>query len=69
MFRNSFKYQVNPGTRLVGKFNHSDSDSSLGTFYDGGFTEAVLGYAYRPVSHDRLNTLVKYTYFYNVPTT
>ena len=49
--------------------NHSESESSLGTFYDGGFTEAVLGYAYRPVEHDRLNALVKYTYFYNVPTT
>src|SRR5207244_3252903 len=32
-------------------------------------TEAVVGYAYRPVRNDRLNALVKYTYFYNVPTT
>jgi hypothetical protein len=69
LFRNSFKYQINPGARLLGKFNHSESESSLGTFYDGGFTEAVLGYAYRPVLHDRLNVLAKYTYFYNVPTT
>jgi lipopolysaccharide assembly outer membrane protein LptD (OstA) len=29
----------------------------------------VVGYAYRPVRNDRLNALVKYTYFYNVPTT
>jgi hypothetical protein len=28
----------------------------------------VLGFAYRPVRHDRLNTLVKCTYLYNVPT-
>ena len=28
-----------------------------------------MGYAYRPVEHDRMNALVKYTYFYNVPTT
>jgi flagellar motor protein MotB len=69
LFRNSFKYQMNPGSRLLGKLNHSTSESSLGTFYDGGFTEGVLGYAYRPIHHDRLNTLVKYTYFYNVPTT
>jgi flagellar motor protein MotB len=69
LFRNSFKYQVNPGSRLLGKLNHSTSESSLGTFYDGGFTEAVLGYGYRPIHHDRLNALVKYTYFYNVPTT
>lgn len=69
LFRNNFKYQVTDGARLLGKLNHSDSESSLGTFFAGGFTEAVLGYAYRPVTHDRLNTLVKYTYFYNVPTT
>jgi flagellar motor protein MotB len=69
LFRNSFKYQLNAGARLLGKFNHSESESSLGTFYDGGFTEAVLGYAYRPIHHDRLNVLAKYTYFYNVPTT
>ena len=29
----------------------------------------MFGYALRPVSHDRLNTMVKYTYFFNVPTT
>ncbi|MGB5164513.1 MAG: OmpA family protein [Woeseiaceae bacterium] len=69
LFKNSFKYQVNDGGRLLGKFNHSDSTSSLGAFFDGGFTEAVFGYAYRPVSNDRLNALVKYTYFYNMPTT
>jgi hypothetical protein len=26
-----------------------------------------MGYAYRPVRNDRLNALLKYTYFYNVP--
>jgi flagellar motor protein MotB len=69
LFRNSFKYQLSPDWRMLGKLNHSDSDSSLGQFYDGGYTEAVLGYAYRPISHDRLNALAKYTYFYNVPGT
>ncbi len=69
LFKNSFKYQLDPGGRLLGKLNHSDSESSLGTFYDGGFTEAVLGYAYRPVENDRLSALAKYTYFYSVPTT
>ncbi|MGI9236437.1 MAG: OmpA family protein, partial [Woeseiaceae bacterium] len=69
LFRNSFKYQVNPASRLLGKLNRSESESSQGTFYDGGFTEAVLGYAYRPIMNDRLNALTKYTYFYNVPTT
>jgi flagellar motor protein MotB len=69
LFRNTLRFQIDPDWRLVGKFNHAFSDSSLGEFFDGGFTEAVLGYAYRPVKHDRLNVLAKYTYFYNVPTT
>lgn len=69
LFRNSFKFQLNPDWRVVGKYNHAKSDSSLGQFYDGGYTEAVIGYGYRPVAHDRLNALAKYTYFYNVPTT
>jgi hypothetical protein len=69
LIRNNFKLQLNDASRLLGKLNHAESVSSLGAFYDGGYTEAVLGYAFRPVRHDRFNTLIKYTYFYNVPTT
>ena len=69
LFRNSFRYQLSPSSRFLGKFNLSESESTQGSFYDGGFTEAVVGYGYRPVQNDRLNALVKYTYFYNMPTT
>ncbi len=69
LFRNSLRYQLSPDWRIVGRLNHADSSSSLGQFFDGGYTEAVFGYAYRPARHDRLNVLAKYTYFYNVPTT
>jgi flagellar motor protein MotB len=68
LFRNSFKLQLTPDWRMVGKLNHSFSTSSQGEFYDGGYTEAVIGYAYRPVRNDRLNALTKLTYFYNFPT-
>ncbi len=67
LVKNSLRYQLSPDWRLVGKFNYAHSDSSQGQFYDGDYTEAVLGYAYRPVANDRLNALFKYTYFYNVP--
>ena len=67
LLKNSLKYQLSADWRLIGKFNYSHSDSSQGNFFDGDFTEAVLGYAYRPVDNDRLNALFKYTYFYNVP--
>jgi len=69
LFRNFLKFQMSPDWRLVGKFNYAFSDSSLGAFYNGGYTEGVLGFAFRPVHHDRLNALAKYTYFYDVPTT
>ena len=69
LFRNNFKYQFTPSLRLLGKLNHSESESTEGTFYSGEFTEAVFGTAYRPVNHDRFNAMAKYTYFYNLPTT
>lgn len=65
--KNSLKYQINPDWRFVSKLNYSQSKSSLGEFYDGTYTEAVVGYGYRPVADDRWNTLLKYTYFYNLP--
>ena len=67
LLKNSLKYQLSPDWRLIGKLNLARSNSSLGQLYDGNYTEAVMGYAYRPVRHDRLNALLKYTYFYNVP--
>lgn len=65
--KNNLKYQVTPDWRIIAKLNYSQSKSSLGEFYNGTFTEAVLGYGYRPVANDRLNLLFKYTYFYNLP--
>jgi flagellar motor protein MotB len=67
MLKNSLKCQLSEDWRIIGKFNYSVSDSSMGDYYDGDYMEAVLGYAYRPVQHDRLNALIKYTYFYNLP--
>jgi len=63
--RQSFSYQQTDDWRLLLGLDWSQSDSSQGEFFDGDFTEAVAGYAYRPVYNDRLNALVKYTYFFN----
>ncbi|MBL8484218.1 MAG: hypothetical protein JNJ60_18625, partial [Rhodocyclaceae bacterium] len=65
--RNTLGHQVDPAWRLLGKLNFSVSKSSKGDFYNGDFSEFVLGAAYRPVDNDRWNTLVKYTHFYNLP--
>ena len=65
--KNSLKYQFTPDWRIISKLNHSESESTQGEFYSGNFTEAVLGYGYRPINNDRLNALFKFTYFYNLP--
>ncbi|MBE0577513.1 MAG: OmpA family protein [Desulfuromonadales bacterium] len=67
LVKNSLKYQLSSDWRLIGKFNYAHSNDSRGEAYDGDYTEAVIGYAYRPVHHDRLNALIKYTFFYNLP--
>jgi len=67
--RNTLGYQLDPSWRLLGKLNLSHSSSSGGAFYDGDYTEVVMSAAYRPVDNDRWNTLFKYTYFYNLPST
>ena len=41
----------------------SDQDSIL----DGDYIEASIGAAYRPIDHDKLNLLFKYTYLYDLP--
>jgi lipopolysaccharide assembly outer membrane protein LptD (OstA) len=69
LFRNNFEFKLARDWRVLGKLDHSISESSLGDLYGGGYTEGVLGYAYRPVKHNRFNALAKYTYFFNVPTT
>jgi outer membrane protein OmpA-like peptidoglycan-associated protein len=67
LLKNTAQYQLDPAWRLLGKLNLSRSNSSQGAFYDGDYTEAVIGAAHRPVDNDRWNTLFKYTYFYNLP--
>ena len=68
LLKNSFRYQLNLDWRLIGKLNYSDSKSPQQSgLFTGEFREYVLGYGYRPVLNDRWNTLFKYTYFYNIP--
>jgi len=67
LLKNKLSYRTDPNWTLIGKLNLSDSTSTLGEFYAGSYIDAVLGYAYRPVDSDRWNSLMKYTYFYNLP--
>lgn len=44
------------------------SQASAGRYYSGDYIEGSVGYAYRPVDNDRLNTLMRYTFLYDLPT-
>lgn len=63
---NKLNYRLNPSLRLQGKLNYSQTNDKNGNTRDAEFTEAGLGFAYRPVNHDRLNLLGRLTYLYDL---
>ncbi len=63
---NSINYQAYDWLTLLGKLNISNTDDRIDPDGDAQFIEADLGFAYRPVSDDRLNMLGKYTYLYDL---
>jgi len=67
LMKNNLNYQIDSDWRFLAKADFSKSTSTLGNLFSGNFTEVVAGYGYRPIDNDRLNSLFKYTYFYNVP--
>jgi len=63
LVRNTVAYDASKDVELLGRFNFAISESDEASFLDADFVEGVVGAAYRPVNNDRLNALVKYTYF------
>ena len=59
--RNSLSYQVDPDWKLFGKFNWSKTDGPANPQLDAAFHEVVFGAAWRPVTNDRWNALLKFT--------
>ncbi len=63
---NRLLYRVNEDWRIAARINHSKTNDQLDARADARFTEANLGFAYRPAFNDRLNLLGKYTYLYDL---
>lgn len=59
---NQWMHRVNEAWRIAARVNHSDTDDRSNPQADARFTEANLGFAYRPVANDRVNVLGRYTY-------
>ncbi len=62
-----YEYKVNPDWRFLASVDALISRADSGSFRDGEYVEASLGYAYRPVMNDRLNLLARYTYLRDLP--
>lgn len=59
--------QTSEDWRLLANIDALISTSDQSSIRDGRYVEANIGYAYRPVAHDRLNALLRYTYLYDMP--
>jgi len=63
LMRNTASFDAGEDWEMLGRFNFAVSDSDQSDFLNADFVEGVVGAAYRPVYNDRLNALLKYTYF------
>lgn len=63
LMRNTASVDAGENWEMLGRFNFAISESDQSDFLNADFVEGVIGAAYRPVYNDRLNGLLKYTYF------
>lgn len=63
LLRSNFSYAVNPDWRFISQFNLAEADTEGTSIRAAEFTEAVAGFAYRPVNNERVNGLIRLQYF------
>lgn len=64
---NRFEYQPDASLRWQGLLNASRTIDNVATETEASFVEAGIGFALRPVAHDRLNMLGRLTYIQDLP--
>jgi hypothetical protein len=63
LFRNTASVQLNPDWRALGRLNFAIADNDGPSVRAADYVEGTIGFAYRPVTNDRLNVLARYSYF------
>lgn len=63
MFRNTINYSVNPDWQFLAQLNFAFADEDSPSLRAAEFTDAMAGFAYRPVYNERLNALVRVRYY------
>ena len=66
LVRNNLSYKVNPDWRAQLRIDFAISNSSIADNLNSDYSEALLGFAYRPVDNDRFNALFTYNYLYDL---
>ena len=65
---NRASYKLNPSWRVMAKLNYSQTNDEKNDQAKATFTEAGVGFAYRPIDNARFNMIGKYTYLYDLST-
>ncbi len=65
---NRISYRLDQDWRLAARINYSDTEDLNDPAQNAEFTEANLGFAYRPVNNNKWALLGKYTYLYDLRT-
>ena len=63
---NRVGYEINESLRLGGRFNWANTSDANQPVNDARYTEASLGFAWRPWNSVRWTVIGKYTYLYNL---
>lgn len=63
LWRSNLSYAVNPDWRFIGELNLARADNESPSIRAAEFTEAMAGFAWRPVNNERVNGLLRFQYF------
>jgi hypothetical protein len=63
---NRVSYKLNESLRLAGRFNHSKTTDKSNIQDGARFTEANIGFAYRPLNSNTIALFARYTYLYDI---
>lgn len=60
------RYKIDERQRLIFRGEFADSETSNTSIQSGEYADVSLGYAFRPITDDRLNFLFKYRFLYDM---
>ena len=66
LVRNNVAYKVNPDWRAQLRIDFAISNSDIKEQLNSDYSEALLGFAYRPIENDKFNALMTYNYLYDL---